>query len=73
VRRVHDVRRPNRDWLQGYFDVTYRADDPRVHSVAQYQKDLFVHHFRVESLAQLDAALVQWIADAYDHVGCGNR
>ena len=53
--------------------MTHRADDPRVRSVAQYQKDLFVHHFRVESLAQLDAELVQWIADAYDHVGCGNR
>jgi hypothetical protein len=53
--------------------VTYRVDDDRIRSVAPYQKDLFVHHFRVDSLEQMDDEFVRWIADAYDQVGCGNR
>jgi hypothetical protein len=63
--------RPKGDELVGYFDVTYRVeDDPRIRSVAPYQKDLYVHHFRVR---EVDADVEQWIRDAYDQVGCGNR
>ena len=66
--------RPKGDELLGYFDVTYRVvDDPRVSRSSPYQKDLFVHHFRVDSLQQMDGEFVRWIADAYDQVGCGNR
>ncbi len=72
-RRGFAGARPNGDRLQGYFDVKYRVDDPRIRSVAPYQKDLFVHHFRVDSLEQMDDEFVRWIADAYDQVGCGNR
>jgi hypothetical protein len=59
--------------LQGYFDVTYRIDDPRIRSIAPYQKDLFVLHFRVDSLDHLDDPFAGWVADAYHQVGCGNR
>ena len=52
-RRGFAGARPHRDRLLGYFDITYRVDDPRIRSAAPYQKDLFVHHFRVESLEQL--------------------
>ena len=72
-RRGFAGARPNGDRLQGYFDVTYRVDDPRIRSIAPYQKDLFVHHFRVDSPKQMDDEFVRWIADAYDQVGCGNR
>jgi Domain of unknown function (DUF5655) len=72
-RRGFAGARPNGDRLQGYFDVTYRVEDPRIRSIAPYQKDLFVHHFRVDSREQLDARFSRWIADAYDQVGCGNR
>ena len=72
-RRGFAGARPNGDRLQGYFDVNYRVDDPRIGSVGAYQKDLFVHHFRVDSLEQMDDEFVRWIADAYDQVGCGNR
>ena len=74
TRRGFAGARPNRDRLRGYFDVTYRVvDDPRVSRSSPYQKDLFVHHFRVDSLQQMDGEFVRWIADAYDQVGCGNR
>jgi hypothetical protein len=72
-RRGFAGARPHRDRLQGYFDVTYRVDDPRIRSIAPYQKDLFVHHYRVDSLEQMDDEFVRWIIDAYDQVGCGNR
>ncbi len=41
--------------------------------VANSGEDLFVHHFRVNEVAQMDDEFVGWIADAYDQVGCGNR
>jgi hypothetical protein len=72
-RRGFAGARPAGDRLVGYFDVTFRVDDPRIRSVAPYQKDLFVHHFRVDSSDQLDDRFAGWIADAYDQVGCGNR
>ena len=72
-RRGFAGARPVGDRLQGYFDVVYRVDDPRIRSVAPYQRDLFVHHFRVESQEQLDDQFAQWIADAYEQVGCGKR
>ena len=72
-RRGFAGARPAGDRLQGYFDVTYRVDDARIRSVAPYQKDLFVHHFRLDSPAQLDDRFARWIADAYDQVGCGGR
>jgi hypothetical protein len=72
-RRGFAGARPSRDRLQGYFDGAYRVDDPRIRSVAPYQKDLFVHHFRVDAMEQMDDEFSRWIADAYDQVGCGNR
>jgi hypothetical protein len=72
-RRGFAGARPKGDRLDGYFDITYRVDDPRIRSVGPYQKDLFVHHFRVDSPEQLDDQFARWIADAYDQVGCGNR
>lgn len=72
-RRGFAGARPSGDRLLGYFDLTYRVVDPRVSRASPYQKDLFVHHFRIESPDQLDDEFAGWIADAYDQVGCGNR
>ena len=62
--------RPKGDELVGYFDVTYRAEDPRIRSVAPYQQDIFVHHFPVSSM---DDEFAGRIRDAYEQVGCGRR
>jgi hypothetical protein len=72
-RRGFAGARPIGDRLQGYFDVVYRVKDPRIRSVAPYQRDLFVNHFRVDSQEQLDDEFARWIADAYEQVGCGKR
>jgi len=63
--------RPKGDDLVGYFDVTYQVvDDSRIRTVSPYQKDLFVHHFRVSSI---DDEFAGWIRDSYEQVGCGRR
>jgi hypothetical protein len=63
--------RPKGDEVIGYFDVTYRVEgDPRIRSVSPYQRDIFVHHYRVGAI---DEEFAGWIRDAYDQVGCGNR
>jgi hypothetical protein len=71
-RRGFAGARPQGDRLVGYFDVTRRIDDPRISSVAPYQKALFVHHFRIDDLAQLDEEFASWIAAAYE-VGAERR
>jgi len=65
--------RPEGDRLVGYFDVNWRVEDARVTRASPYQKDLFVHHYRVTSLDQLDAEFAGWIAASYEQVGCGRR
>jgi Domain of unknown function (DUF5655) len=72
-RRGFAGARPAGDRLVGYFDVPYRVDDMRIRSASPYQKDLFVHQFRVDALDQLDDEFARWIADAYEQVGCGGR
>jgi hypothetical protein len=72
-RRGFAGARPKGDRLLGYFDLAYRVDDRRVSRASPYQQDLFVHHFRVDSLDEMDDEFAGWIADAYDQVGCGNR
>jgi hypothetical protein len=71
-RRGFAGARPKGDRLVGYFDITRKIDDPRISSVAPYQKDLFVHHFRVDDPGQLDEEFASWIAAAYE-VGAGRR
>jgi hypothetical protein len=39
-------------------------------AASPYQRDLFVHHFRV---AAIDDDVRRWIRDAYEQVGCGRR
>ena len=72
-RRGFAGARPSGDRLVGYFDVTYRVDDPRIRRASPYQKDLFVHHFCVDSLEHMDDEFARWIADAYEQAGCGKR
>jgi len=43
--------------------VIYRVEDPRIRSVAPYQQDIFVHHFRVPSM---DDEFAGRIRDAYE-------
>jgi hypothetical protein len=56
--------------LGGYFDITRQITDPRILRSSPYTKRLFVHHFRIATLDQLDDAFAGWLAEAYA-VGSG--
>lgn len=50
---------PKKDSLIGYFDLTRAVEfDPRIRSVSPYTKKLFVHHFRISSIEEMDSGSV---------------
>jgi hypothetical protein len=70
TRRGFAGARPDRRGLVGYLDLQREVQDPRVTSVAPYTTKLFVHHFRVTALEQMDETFVGWLREAYG-VGAG--
>jgi len=56
---------PTDKGLSGYIDITHPIDDPRIRNVSPYTKRLFVNHFSVTSLDQLDEAFARWICETY--------
>ncbi|MDR2257159.1 MAG: DUF5655 domain-containing protein [Arthrobacter sp.] len=62
--------KPVRNGLRGYFDARERWSDPRISSAAPFSRTLFVHHFRLASLDDLDAGVSDWLREAYA-VGAG--
>lgn len=62
--------RPVRNGLRGYFDARHEISDPRISSAACFSRTLFVHHFKLASLAELDAGVREWLLEAYS-VGGG--
>jgi hypothetical protein len=51
--------------------------DPRISRAEPYTSRLYVHHFRVHDLGQLDEEFGGWLAEAYqvgagDHLAHGN-
>ena len=61
---------PGRSGLDGYLDLQRRVQDSRIRNASPYTKRLFVHHFRVSALDQLDEEFAGWIREAYE-VGRG--
>jgi hypothetical protein len=56
--------------LDGYLDVQRVITDARITRSSPYTKRLFVHHFRLTRLDQLDSEFAGWIGEAYA-VGSG--
>lgn len=71
-RRGFAGAKPKARSLDGYFDLQRQVEDPRVTRVAPYQTSLFVHHFRVTRLDELDEQFAEWIDEAYA-VGAGEH
>jgi hypothetical protein len=61
---------PGMNQLDGYMDLQRRVEDPRIRRADPYTKRLFVHHFRVTALDELDDEFRGWLQEAYD-VGQG--
>ena len=65
ARRGFAGARPVSSGLRGYFDLQQEVHDRRITSVSPYESRLFVHHFRVGSLADLDDEFFGWLSEAY--------
>ncbi|MDX3226722.1 DUF5655 domain-containing protein [Streptomyces sp. ME19-01-6] len=56
--------------LGGYLDLQRSVTDPPIQRSSPYTKRLFVHHFKVVSMDQLDDKFAGWLQEAYQ-VGQG--
>lgn len=56
--------------LEGYLDLPRSVESSRFRNVSPYTRRLFVHHFVLSSVDQLDAEFIAWIHEAYQ-VGQG--
>jgi hypothetical protein len=56
---------PRQSSLTGYLDLQRRVADPRITRSSPYTKRLFVHHFRVVALEELDDEFGAWLCEAY--------
>ena len=69
-RRGFAGAKPTLRSLDGYLDLQRELHDQRIQRASPYTKRLFVHHFRVFRLSQLDEEFAGWVREAYD-VGAG--
>lgn len=72
IRRGFAGARPKSHSLDGYLDLQREVHDPRICSASPYTKRLFVHHFTVRSLDELDDTFAGWLGEAYA-VGAGDH
>lgn len=56
--------------LGGYLDLQRSVTDPPIQRSRPYTKRLFVHHFKVVSMDELDERFAGWLQEAYE-VGQG--
>jgi hypothetical protein len=70
VRRGFAGAMPGTRKLGGYMDLQHPVEDPRITSSSPYTKRLYVLHYRVDRLDQLDAEFAGWLGEAYQ-VGQG--
>ena len=52
---------PRKASLDGYLDLQRRIEDVRIRRSSPYTKRLFVHHFRIVTLPELDDEFVGWL------------
>jgi Domain of unknown function (DUF5655) len=56
---------PRQSSLTGYLDLQRRLVDARIRRSSPYTKRLYVNHFRVVALEELDDEFGAWLCEAY--------
>jgi hypothetical protein len=69
-RRGFAGAKPKQRTLDGFLDLQHVVHDSRILRSSPYTKRLYVHQFRVSSIADLDDEFASWVQEAYD-VGAG--
>jgi len=62
--------KPRKSSLDGFLDLQRQVQDERFRRVSPYTKRLFVHHFRITSVDQIDDSFANWVKESYQ-VGRG--
>lgn len=62
--------RPRAGEVVGYLDLEREITDARIGRSEPYTKRLFVHHFTIVSIDEMDDEFAGWVAEAYA-VGAG--
>lgn len=70
VRRIFSGVVPRADALTGYLDLPRKESSNRFDHVADYTTKLWVHHFTLRTVAEIDADFAGWIRESY-RVGTG--
>ena len=59
------------DQLSGYLDLPRRVSSPRFRNVSDYTHQLWVHHFTITTVDELDDEFAGWMAESLRHrPGC---
>jgi hypothetical protein len=51
--------------LNGYLDLRRQVRDQRILRSSRYTKTLFVHHFKITNIEQMDGSFAGWVHEAY--------
>lgn len=60
------VNKLNDHWLEAHVVLTRRLESPRFKRIETMTPRCYVHHFRIESLSDLDEEVKDWLREAYD-------
>jgi hypothetical protein len=56
---------PRRGWIDGHVVLARRYEHPRFRKVETMSRRNHVHHFRLTTVADVDAQLAEWLREAY--------
>lgn len=56
---------PRREWLDGHVVLARRLEHPRFRRIETFSPRNHVHHFRLTTLADIDAEFRRWLKEAY--------
>lgn len=56
---------PHKRWLDGHVVLARRLPHPRFRRIDTISRRNHVHHFRLDSLAEVDAEFRAWLVEAY--------
>ena len=63
---------PRRGWLDGHVVLARRLEHPRFRKIETFSPRNHLHAFRLRTPAEVDEAVADWLAEAYD-VGMQRR
>lgn len=66
-RRGFAGARPSTVGVEGYFDMMrgLQKEDHRIRTVVLYQRNLFVHHYRLTDPSDCDETFLGWLKEAH--------